>query len=148
MTGFTTVKTDVKIGFVRLGNIGLPMCEALSNRVTNEIVVFDTNAAAVSSAVAKLRCTAAASVAEVGARCSVVCIVVGDEPALNSVVAGADGLLEHMAPGGTLLVHSTVGARTVIAHAQLARQRSIQVIDAPVSGAGRRERRSANSRSW
>jgi 3-hydroxyisobutyrate dehydrogenase len=61
--------------------------------------------------------------------------VTGDSDVLE-VVDGPDGVLSGLAPGGTLIVHSTVHPETCIGLHRLGADKGITVLDAPVSGGG------------
>jgi len=59
-------------------------------------------------------------------------VVSGEQ--VETVVSGDRGLLQTMASGGTILVHSTIGLSEIRRVAAQAAARDIQVIDGPVSG--------------
>ena len=67
---------------------------------------------------------------------SIVCICVTGDEDVFEVVEGADGVLSGLAPGGTLIVHSTVHPETCIRLHLLGAEKGITVLDAPVSGGG------------
>jgi 3-hydroxyisobutyrate dehydrogenase len=75
------------------------------------------------------------SAAALGASCDVVGLCVNFDEDVRQVVLGTDGLLEGMRAGGVVAVHSTVAPETVAEVAEAARERGIDVLDAPVSGA-------------
>lgn len=120
------------VGFIGLGDIGLPMVANLL-RAQAQVWVND------------LRQPALARAQELGARpgslreladhCPVICVAVINERQMRDVVLGAQGLLEHMRAGQTLIVHSTVPPRAVRELADAVRARRVQVLDAPMSGA-------------
>jgi 3-hydroxyisobutyrate dehydrogenase len=83
--------------------------------------------------------TAAATVAspaELGASSDIVSICVTSDADVEQVVLGADGVLEGMASGGILVVHSTVHPDTCRRLSRAAGEKGVSVIDAPVSGGG------------
>lgn len=123
--------TDV--GFIGIGTMGFPMA---SNLLAGgyRLTVFDLNESAVTTLVAK-GARSAASPREVGAACQHVVTMLPSSPHVEDVLAGPDGLLAGMAPGGTVIEMSTIDPGTTRRMADLARQRGLRLIDAPVSGA-------------
>jgi len=123
------------VGIVGLGAIGEPMA---ANAVAAgfSTIVYDPRPEPLARLTAS-GARAAASVAELGRACRVVQVVVGNDAQLESVAYGAGanaGLLENMAPGSSLIVHSTVHPDTVTRLAQRCAERGITLLDAPVSG--------------
>jgi 3-hydroxyisobutyrate dehydrogenase-like beta-hydroxyacid dehydrogenase len=78
---------------------------------------------------------AAASLAELGRRSDVVGICVFSDADVRQVVLGQDGVLEGLAEGSVLLIHSTVSVATCRELAGQAAKTGVDVIDAPVTGA-------------
>jgi 3-hydroxyisobutyrate dehydrogenase len=72
--------------------------------------------------------------AELGALSDVVGVCVLQDADVEQVVAGPDGLLEGMAAGSVLAIHSTVLPETCIKLAELAAEKGVLLIDATVSG--------------
>ncbi len=101
----------MRVGFVGLGNIGLPMARALL-RAGFELTVHDTDEDRVAACVSE-----GAHAGDVSA-CELVCVAVPDDAAVLEVVTG----LEQ-----TVVVHSTILPAT-------ARGLGANVLDAPVSG--------------
>ena len=142
-TGTVTVKPDVsgtlagrRIGFVGLGDIGLPMVANLL-RAGAQVWVHDLRPAAVRKAV-KLGAQAA-TLAEMAAGCQFVSIAVINEKQLRQVLFGKDGLLdpERAVPARrlTVLVHSTVPPRVLQELEPQLAERKVKLLDAPMSGA-------------
>ena len=75
----------------------------------------------------------AGSVAELGAAAEHVGVCVVDDAGVTEV---CNGLIASMAPGGRIVVHSTVHPDTCKALAASAAARGLALIDAPVSGGG------------
>lgn len=111
----------MKAGFIGLGQIGLPMAQRLAAGF--EVVAYD-----VRPEVSVDGATRASGLADF-AECDVVCLMVRDDAQVNEV---ADGLLEVLAPGSVIVVHSTIHVSTAAALAQ--RAGAVGVLDAPVSG--------------
>jgi 3-hydroxyisobutyrate dehydrogenase len=125
---------SLRVGFIGLGSQGAPMARRIVNagfpltlwaRRPQSVQPFDDTAA-----------TAATTPAALAEASSIVCLcVTGDEDVLE-VVNGPNGVLSGLAPGGTLIVHSTVHPETCIRLHARGADRGITVLDAPVSGGG------------
>jgi 3-hydroxyisobutyrate dehydrogenase len=128
----TSRTTRGVLGVVGLGDMGLPMVRsALDSGV--DVIAFDLRHEALDRAEA-FGARRADSLAELARRAGVVSVIVVDDDDVRAVVGGTDGLLAGMAPGGTIIVHSTVLPSTMEAMADQAAAAGIHVIDAPVSG--------------
>jgi 3-hydroxyisobutyrate dehydrogenase len=125
----------MRVGFVGLGDIGMPMAQRLIDRGF-ELVASDLDEKK-TSALAE----AGAAVGDVESlgQCAVVCIAVSDDDAVRSVIVDS-GLLDRLAGGAVILVHSTILPSTARELASRAADRGITVIDAPVSGGAARAR--------
>jgi 3-hydroxyisobutyrate dehydrogenase len=124
----------LRVGFVGLGSQGGPMARRIAESGTRT-----TLWARRPDALHAFRDTPAAtagSPAELAAGSDLVCVCVVDDPGVDQLVAGPDGLLAHMVGGSVLAVHSTVHPDTVARLAGLAAERGIALLDAPVSGGG------------
>ncbi|MPZ97272.1 MAG: NAD-binding protein [Propionibacteriales bacterium] len=126
------VDRSASVGFVGLGNLGHPMVRALLADGWS-VVVFDTDRARVGACV-DAGATAADTVGSLAA-CPVVGIAVPDDTAVGDVLAE---LLPEMAPGSTVLVHSTVLPKTAVTWHESGAVRGVDVLDAPVSGGAER----------
>jgi 3-hydroxyisobutyrate dehydrogenase-like beta-hydroxyacid dehydrogenase len=121
----------MEIGFVGLGNIGLPMARRLLD-AGHAMVVCDLDAARVRR-MADAGALPAGTAAEVAARVETVFTSLPSPPALEAVALGADGLTE----GGAvrrLVDLSTVGPDTSRRVAAGLAEHGIAFVDAPVSG--------------
>lgn len=119
----------MKVGFVGLGQIGAPMAARLVDW-PGGLVVFDVRPEAADDLVAR-GAVRAASVAELGAACDVVSIMVRDDEQVRAVV----GELLPAAKAGTVLaVHSTIRAETAEELAAASADRGVHLMDVPVSG--------------
>jgi 3-hydroxyisobutyrate dehydrogenase len=76
----------------------------------------------------------ASSPAALARQCSVVSLCVTSDEDVNDVTLRPDGVLEGLASGSTLIVHSTVHPDTCLRLREPAAERGIAVLDAPVSG--------------
>lgn len=120
------------IGFIGVGNMGLPMAENLI-KAGHSVRVFDLSETAVAKAVAAGG-FAVSSVTDAVADADVVVTMLPAGKHVRQVYMGEDGILAAAAPGTLFIDSSTIdveSARTVIAAAVAA---GMAMIDAPVSG--------------
>jgi 3-hydroxyisobutyrate dehydrogenase len=121
-----------RIGFIGLGNMGLPMAQNLI-KAGHAVEGVDINA----SSVEKLKAAggAEALTARVAAtRCDVVLTMLPSGKEVREVYLGTGGIVES-ANAGTLLIDcSTIDVETARAVAAAAAARDLLMIDAPVSG--------------
>ena len=120
------------IGFIGLGNMGLPMAQNLI-KAGHKVQGFDVtkaqaDALAASGGVAAPNVRAAVTGAE---------IVVTMLPAgthVREVYTGADGVLAGAGPGTLLIDSSTIDVESARAVAAAAEKKGLPMLDAPVSG--------------
>lgn len=124
-----------RVGFVGLGDQGAPMARRIAD------AGFATTVwARRPETLARFADTPASpadSPAELGAASDIACICVVDDAGVEDVSAK---LLSGMAPGGVLVVHSTVHPDTCRRLAGKAADHGVAVVDAPVSGGGQAAR--------
>jgi len=120
----------MRVGFIGLGNIGLPMAKRLVAAGLDSTVydVVSERAAQVAGA------RAAASPREVAAASDVVGICVRDDADVRAAMLGDAGVLAGAARGAVVAIHSTVQPATVIEVAALAAERAVAVVDACITG--------------
>jgi 3-hydroxyisobutyrate dehydrogenase-like beta-hydroxyacid dehydrogenase len=122
----------VRVGFIGLGSQGAPM----ARRIVEAGYPTTLWARRVAS-LEPFACTAAAtaaSPAELAEASDVVCVCVFDDAGVTEVLSPQGGVLSALAPGGVVAVHSTVHPDTCRRLAELASERNVALIDAPVSG--------------
>jgi len=117
-------------GFVGLGRMGRPMAANLC-RKGFPLAVYDINPEPVRALVAA-GAQAAADVAEVARAGDVIFTMLPDSAAVDQVVAGAGGLLEHARPGSVIVDMSTVSPLVTDRLAAAAAARGLSFVDAPV----------------
>jgi len=117
------------VGFIGLGQIGAPMAGRLVNW-PGGLHVYDIRPDAATSLVAH-GATLAASVAEIGAACDVISVMVLDDAQVRRVMAE---LLTTARPGTVIAVHSTIRAETAEELAPMAAAQGVDLLDVPVSG--------------
>jgi 3-hydroxyisobutyrate dehydrogenase len=120
------------IGFIGLGNMGLPMARNLM-RAGHLLRAFDVVPASVDAAVAA-GATAARSPAETTAEAELVITMLPEGRHVREVWLGAAGVLAHAAPEALLIDCSTIDVETARAVNRAAGERGLEVLDAPVSG--------------
>jgi 4-hydroxybutyrate dehydrogenase/sulfolactaldehyde 3-reductase len=118
------------IGFIGLGNMGRPMASNLC-RNGFTVVAYDVVPDAL-RAVVGVGATAATSVADVATRTDVVFTMLPDSATVDSVIAGADGVLAHLRHGGTVVDMSTIDPRVTDRIAAAAAANGVGFADAPV----------------
>jgi len=120
------------VGFIGLGNMGLPMARNLlqaGHRLAGfDVVAAHTEAAAAAGA------RPARSLADATAGAEVVITMLPEGRHVREVYLGADGVLAHAASGALLIDCSTIDVETARAVNEAAGARGLEVLDAPVSG--------------
>jgi 3-hydroxyisobutyrate dehydrogenase len=121
-----------RIGFIGLGNMGLPMAENLL-RAGHALSGFDVN----EEAVARLAAAGGTPAHSIGDACADADAVITMLPAgehVREVYLGDGGVLGAVAPTTLLIDSSTIDVETAREGAQAAQARGLAVLDAPVSG--------------
>ena len=98
-----------------------------------ETVVYDVSQSAIDRAVA-LGSRAASSPAEAAKQADVVDVMVLNDEQVIEVVLGANGVLEGLAAGKVLLLHSTIHPRTTLTVAESTAKRGVELADACITG--------------
>jgi 3-hydroxyisobutyrate dehydrogenase len=121
-----------RIGFIGLGNMGLPMAQNLL-QAGHAVAGFDLNA----EASEKLAASGGGRANSVAEACKDAEIVITMLPAgehVRDVYLGDAGVLAAAAPATLLIDSSTIDVETSRAVAQAAEGRGLAMVDAPVSG--------------
>ena len=131
----------MKIGFVGLGIMGAPMAANLI-KAGFEVAVYD-HVRTKCGPLEALGAPASDSPAALAADRDVVITIVPDTPDVEAVLFGAGGLAESLRPGAVVIDMSTISAGATVEFANRLRQKSVEMLDAPVSGGepGAREAR-------
>jgi len=122
----------MKIGFIGIGNMGLPMSSNLL-KAGYELIVYDIREEAMKDPV-RLGAKAARSSREVAQASDIVMTSLPTQKALEEVVLLEDGVLEGAKRGCILIDTSTVSPSSIKSIASIAKERGVEVLDAPVSG--------------
>ena len=122
----------MRIGFIGIGSMGTPMSINLL-RAGYELTVYDIREEAMRAPV-QLGAKAAGSPKEVAQASDIVLTSLPTPEALEEAVLGADGVLEGARKGSILIDTSTVSPSTIKKVSAEARDRGMDVLEAPVSG--------------
>lgn len=122
---------DLNIGFVGLGEIGVPMALRIM-QAGWPLTVYARRPQALAS-FRNTPAVIAGSLRELGERSDIVGICVFDDRQVEDVILG-EGILSGMRRGGILLIHSTAHRDTCRRMAEAAAPLGIAVLDAPISG--------------
>lgn len=121
---------DLKVGFVGLGAMGLPMAGHLQ-RAGLLHAVWNRSHDKTIAAANELKVAAPATIGELAPMCNLIALCV---PADSDVLDLAQEIAAHAQPGTLVVDHSTVSSVTArAAHAILA-EKGCAFLDAPVSG--------------
>ena len=121
-----------KVGFIGLGNMGMPMAQNLL-KAAYEVTGFDLNAHA-TELLAANGGTSANSVADACKAADVVITMLPAGEQVHDVYLGAEGVLGAVAPGTLLIDSSTIDVQSARDVAQAAQDKGLAMVDAPVSG--------------
>lgn len=122
----------MKVGFIGLGSMGLPMAQRIQSE-GHELSVFARRRSSLEP-FAGTDVSIAATPAEMGAAVDAVGICVFDAAGVSEVMFGPEGLVQTLKTGSVVLVHSTVSPTAVQKIADDAANFGLRVLDAPVSG--------------
>ncbi|WP_082680820.1 NAD(P)-dependent oxidoreductase [Mycolicibacterium novocastrense] len=120
--------SDVKLGYIGLGNQGAPMAKRLVDW-PGGLIVFDVRTEAMTPLV-ELGANVADTIADV-AKADIISVTVLNDEQVRDVVGQ---LGEHAAPGTVIAIHSTIEPDTAAELADQLRDKGIHIVDAPVSG--------------
>ncbi len=120
--------SELKLGYIGLGNQGAPMAKRLVDW-PGGLTVFDVRTEAMTPLV-ELGATVADSVADV-ARADVISVTVLNDAQVRDVVSE---LGAHAKPGTVIAIHSTIEPDTAAELSEQLKPNGIHVVDAPVSG--------------
>ena len=122
-----------KIGFIGLGEMGALMAKNLI-KAGYEMAVFDVRKEACEEFIT-LGAKACASACEVGQSSEIAFVMARTTEQVESIVLGDNGLLQGCKTGATIIISATISPRSIQKIAGLAREKKVEVLDAPVSGA-------------
>jgi 3-hydroxyisobutyrate dehydrogenase-like beta-hydroxyacid dehydrogenase len=121
-----------RIGFLGTGIMGFPMARRLAE-AGHEIRAWNRSREK-AERLAVFDATVVATPSEAVGDAEVVICMLSSGPVCDAVLLGPGGALDHMGPGSTLVVMSSIPVETAQAHARAAATRNVGYLDAPVSG--------------
>ena len=125
--------TAYRVAFIGLGVMGYPMAGHLI-KSGHAVSVYNRSADKAERWREEFEGAIFATPALAAADCDFVCVCVGNDYDVRQVVLGDDGVLAGMKAGSVLIDHTTASAELARELAQLAGERGINFLDAPVSG--------------
>ena len=126
--------TPTKIAFIGLGVMGYPMAGHLA-LAGHHVTVYNRNPAKAKAWCAEFPGhTSAATPREAALGADMVFCCVGNDNDLRAVMLGADGALAGTKSGALLIDHTTASADVARELFAAAKSKSVQFVDAPVSG--------------
>jgi 3-hydroxyisobutyrate dehydrogenase len=124
--------TILKIGFIGLGIMGLPMAKNLI-KADFSLIVHNRSMKPVSELIS-LGANAANSGREVAQRSDVVITMLPDSPDVKKIILGEGGVLEGIHSGMTIIDMSTISPKVTKEIAEILAKKGVEMLDAPVSG--------------
>ncbi len=125
----------MKLGFIGLGTQGKYLAINLA-QAGHDLMVFDVRPEPLQELV-QAGARVASSCAALAAHAQIVEICVLNDAQLDEVMLAPQGVLAGATPGTIVAVHSTVEPGTITRLAEIAAEKKVELIDAPVSGSER-----------
>ena len=122
----------MKIGFIGLGLMGVHMSRNLME-AGHSLIVWNRTSSKMDS-LAEIGAIKADSPKELASQSEVIITVVTDSTDVEEVVLGADGVIHGAGPGTALIDMSTISPSVTKGIAEKLSEKSIGMLDAPVSG--------------
>jgi 3-hydroxyisobutyrate dehydrogenase-like beta-hydroxyacid dehydrogenase len=122
-----------KTAFIGLGVMGYPMAAYMS-QAGQQVTVYNRTTAKAEAWAIEHGGNAAPSPAKAAEAAEVVCVCVGNDDDLRSVIYGDDGVLAGMRKGAVLIDHTSASANVAREIGEKARELGISFLDAPLSG--------------
>jgi 3-hydroxyisobutyrate dehydrogenase len=123
---------DKKVGIIGLGIMGMPMARNLM-KAGFQVTAYNRTAAKVDILVAE-GAVKADTPREVAAKNPVIITMVSDTPDVESVILGANGVIEGINPDAVIIDMSTISPQATRKIAARLREKKAHMLDAPVSG--------------
>jgi len=122
----------MKIGFIGLGNLGVPIAENLVSN-TKQLFVYNRTAHKAKPLIER-GAVLCASVKELSSACDIVFSIVSNDQALKEITAGPEGIAANLKQGGIHVSISTVLPATANELAALHKEHGSEYIASPVMG--------------
>lgn len=122
----------MKLGFIGLGNLGIPIAENLLEK-NHSLYVYNRTASK-AQPLANKGAVVCTSAKELAGMCDIVFSVVSDDAALNHITQGEEGIAANLKAGGIHVSVSTVLPATSKHLAEIHQQFNNHYISSPVMG--------------
>ncbi|MBB3656916.1 3-hydroxyisobutyrate dehydrogenase-like beta-hydroxyacid dehydrogenase [Rhizobium sp. BK650] len=123
-----------KVAFIGLGVMGFPMAGHLKTKGGHDVTVYNRTAEKAAAWVDTFSGKSAPTPAEAADGCDFVFVCVGNDDDLRQVTSGEKGVLSTMKRGSVLIDNTTASAEVARELYEAAKAKSVDFIDAPVSG--------------
>jgi 3-hydroxyisobutyrate dehydrogenase len=123
---------SVKVGFIGLGIMGLPMARNLM-RAGFPLIIFNRTKSKAQPLV-EAGAVQAESCAEVARQSDVIITIVSDTPDVEQVLFDPDGVWDGLSVGKVVIDMSTISPEATERFASRLREKGCQMLDAPVTG--------------
>ena len=127
----TKINKDISIGFIGIGNMGLPMLKNLINSQFN-VVAYDINPK-VTKKLEKERIKTVNNLRAL-ANNNYIISILPDTPDVESVYDLKNGINQYLKPGTVVIDMSTISSSSSIKIGKELEKKQIEFLDAPVSG--------------
>jgi len=124
--------SKIKIGWIGLGNMGIPMSEQLI-KAKYPLTVYNRNKEK-ESVLKNMGADTAATPADLIEKTEVLIVMVSDDQAIKEIFSGRDGLFQSKASGKIIINMSTVSPDISKEMASICKENGNHYLDAPVSG--------------
>jgi 3-hydroxyisobutyrate dehydrogenase len=122
----------MKIGYIGVGRIGKVMASNLI-KANFDLMVYDLRKESAED-MSQMGALVGETPKAVGEYADLVAICVRDDAQVEDVVTGNTGLLQSMRPGSIIMIHSTIHPDTAVKMGEVAGEKGVGVVDAPMSG--------------
>lgn len=122
-----------RIAFIGLGVMGYPMAGHLA-RAGHQVTVYNRTAEKAERWLQEYAGSSAATPAEAAQGAEFVFSCVGNDDDLRAICSGPDGAFSTLSPGSIFIDNTTTSAKVARELAELAQEKGVSFLDAPVSG--------------
>lgn len=123
----------MRVTFAGLGVMGYPMAGFLA-RAGHDVTVFNRTTSKADAWQKEYGGAVAATPREAAADAEIVFCCVGNDDDVRQVILGDDGVLAGTSSGSVIVDHTTASARVACEIHELAREKGVDFLDAPLSG--------------
>ncbi|MCH8059463.1 MAG: NAD(P)-dependent oxidoreductase, partial [Proteobacteria bacterium] len=123
----------MRVTFAGLGVMGYPMAGFLAH-AGHDVTVFNRTTSKADAWQKEYGGAVAATPREAAADAEIVFCCVGNDDDVRQVILGDDGVLAGTCSGSVIVDHTTASARIACEINELAREKGVDFLDAPLSG--------------